>query len=464
LIKLFSTVLSTLKNKGLTAPGEGGDPAYNPQIARFLHAERDLGVPIRFIYLFVVYNFLFFPLSDIPRTEDLHFEVYDLAKMIFLIYGVMNLFYLTVLVTFRNLTYRRLLYAGFIMSMLDALMFCCIIVIEDGFESSLYWVYFGMMLRNAYAVSDAFFQISLNLTIVFLYVIAGLLSETILEYNEASGSWILAESVPNYDIVYLRLALLGGMVIFCFGIQVLFDKERKLIVEQTELRVRNEHLKGVSRLGAEIAHQLKNPLSIINNAAYILEKNQSNPELIKSQASVIRQEISRSDLILRDLMSDANQSSTSVRKLSIKDEVSDAIHRAIPEKIFPNIKVAFENCDEELFLMIQKKHLSEILVNLLVNAREAIGDEGLIKVKISRHSESEIMIQISDSGQGIDPKIQTQVFEAYFSTKDKGTGLGLCIVKKYVEFYSGHIYLNSSENGTTFNLVFPENFSAVGSY
>lgn len=435
------------------------------QMGRFISAERDLGIPVRFVYVILIYNYLFFPVGDMPQTNEVLYEAFALAKKIFIIYVTMNLIYFGMLLYFRRIPYRPLLYATFLMAMLDGLMFCCLIVIEDGFSSSLYWVYFGMMLRNAYAISDPFFQITLNLSIVFLYFIGGLFSDSIFSYDQTSGSWLLAEQKNNSEQVALRLMLLFLMVIFCFWIQVLFDREKKFKEEQLELKIRNEHLNGVGKLVAEIAHQLKNPLSIINNAAYILQKNQSDPDLIRTQAGVIRQEITRSDLILKDLMTDAAQSVSSVKKLSVGDELQKSVARALPEGTFPEIDLELIiPGNEDLYLFIKPSHIAEILDNLLVNAREAVHGSGRIQISVTLSPNSDIVIKISDSGPGIDPKLHTRVFESFFSTKEKGTGLGLGIVKKYIEFYNGKISLDSSDSGTTFTVWFPRTITATTTF
>lgn len=465
MISILKRIKRIFSEKGLRPLSDRNKFSLSPQIGRFVRAERDLGIPIRFVYLALVYNFLFFPVGDMPNTNEVLVEAFALAKKIFFIYLSMNILYLMMLGFIRQIPYRPMLYATFTMALLDGLMFCCLIFIEDGFSSSLYWVYFGMIMRNAYAISDAFFQITLNLSLVLLYLIGCLFSESIFEYDQVSESWFLAETVNNTEQITMRLILLISMVFFCFAFQVLFDREKNLREERLELRVRNEHLKGMGRLVAEIAHQLKNPLSIINNAAYLLEKKQTDPNLVQSQATVIRQEIARSDMILKDLMSDADQSVSSVKKVSLKHEIEMAIKRVIPKETFPNIElICHFPISDDLFLLVQPKHVSEIFINLLVNAREAIKGQGTITIDVARESDSDIVINFSDSGPGIDPKIQTKIFESYFSTKEGGSGLGLGIVKKYLEFYSGTISLKSSATGTTFTLVFPEHISTAGNY
>ena len=436
-----------------------------PQMGRFLSAERDLGIPVRFGYVLLVFYYLFFGVSDLAAADEFYSEPLKLAKKIFLIYGIMNLIFMVMLIQMRWIPFRVMLYGSFAMALLDGLMFCCLIVIEDGFNSVFFWVYFGMLLRNAYAVADAFFQLTLNLGIVGLYAIGGIFGRGLLVYDPTRSSLFDYEESISYEDVTLRMVLLLAMVFFCFGFQVLFDRERRLRDEQQELSIRNEHLKGMGRLAAEIAHQLKNPISIINNAAFTLQRNQQNAELVKTQASIIREEISRSDNILKNLLMDANQSVAPVRKLNVKQAVDEAISQALPQGVFPGISIFFPTqVAPDLFVMMQAKHLSEILVNLLVNAREAMSDDGVITVSAGKNDDLSVVITIADTGPGIPPQDKNRIFEAFFSTKSEGTGLGLGIVKKHVELYGGSITFNSSVTGTQFRLIFPEKLSTAPQY
>lgn len=454
-----------------------------PQIGRFISAERDLGIPVRFVYVLLVFLYLFYGFSDevAARIETIyeetletyHEDTLNLAKKIFLIYVVMNFIYFAMLLNSRRIPFRIMLYGAFTMALLDGLMFCCLIVIEDGFSSSFFWVYFGMILRNAYAVSDAFFQLTLNISVVLMYTIGGIFGTRLLRYDELRDSLLTsAERGMDDQIQHIleqqiidRMILLTVLVLFCFAFQVLFDRQRRLREEQLELSIRNEHLKGMGRLAAEIAHQLKNPLSIISNASYNLQKNPQNQELLQSQSAIIRDEIRRSDSILKNLIHDASDSVSPVRKLNLRKVIDEAVLQAVPREVFPAVKVVFESpVNPEFHLLMQSRHLSEILVNLLVNAREAMNNDGQITIHCGRASETSLFISITDAGPGIPAKSQIRIFEAFFSTKPNGTGLGLGIVKKYVELYGGFISLDSSPSGTRFQIVFPEKLSTAHIY
>lgn len=118
-----------------------------------------------------------------------------------------------------------------------------------------------------------------------------------------------------------------------------------------------------------------------------------------------------------------------------------SIHRDLKPTILP--------------LLMQRNHLSEILVNLLRNAFEALGGQGSIVVTAEQKGRS-VEISIRDDGPGIPPDKVKRIFEAYYTTKEKGSGLGLAIVKHNVELYGGKIQLDSRIGiGTRFTVTFP---------
>ena len=105
---------------------------------------------------------------------------------------------------------------------------------------------------------------------------------------------------------------------------------------------------------------------------------------------------------------------------------------------------------------MQRGHLSEILVNLLQNAREAVGEAGTITVTALCHRDQTVEISVQDDGPGIAPDQLSRIFEAYFTTKERGTGLGLAIVKHNTELYSGTVRVESElGKGAKFTVSFP---------
>ena len=145
-----------------------------------------------------------------------------------------------------------------------------------------------------------------------------------------------------------------------------------------------------------------------------------------------------------------------VEKLDVVAELDRAIAQVFPPAVPTRIKVHREYAAHFPPLLMQRGHLSEILVNLLQNAREALGQKGNVFVTAVCRRDYSIEISVRDDGPGVPPDKIERIFEAYYTTKEKGTGLGLAIVKHNVELYGGTVRVESkSGHGANFILFFP---------
>lgn len=255
----------------------------------------------------------------------------------------------------------------------------------------------------------------------------------------------------------LQLMILWLMTASCYGVQLLLFRERLSLEEERKSAARNDELKAAGRLAAEIAHQLKNPLGIINNAVYSLDKGMRDGKKdLNLQMQIIREEIERSDRILTQLMGYAQLSEGRVEKLDLKEELDRTIDEVFPPGSTYQTQVHRDYATNLPALLMQRSHLSVVLVNLLQNAREALNERGNIHVRAHFGDNNTLQIVIQDDGPGIAFDKLDKIFEAYVTTKAKGTGLGLAIVKHNVELYGGAVKAQSElGKGARFILIFP---------
>lgn len=265
------------------------------------------------------------------------------------------------------------------------------------------------------------------------------------------------EPLPAEEPFLLRLIILWLLTLCCYGVQLLAFRDRLAEEEAQEFAARNSELSTAGRLAAEIAHQLKNPLGIINNAAYSLQRALKEGKALSSeQVQIIREEIERSDRIITQLMGYAELSEGRVEKLSITEELDRAINEVFPARAKYGIEIRKDYSPEFAPLLMQRGHLSGVLVNLLQNAREALHDQGHVHVSARALPDYSIEIVIADDGPGVPVDKLGRIFEPYFTTKEKGTGLGLAIVKHNLELYGGTIRVESKlGKGARFVLLFP---------
>ena len=267
---------------------------------------------------------------------------------------------------------------------------------------------------------------------------------------------------PSADPYVLRVTVLLLFTFCCYGMQLLLARQRRALEERQEFLVRTEQLHSAGRLAAEVAHQIKNPLAIINNAAFsLLRVAKSGQTEAPEPLQIIQEEVAKADRIITQLMGYAQLSEGRVEKLDVIEELNHAIEQAFPPAIPSAVHVQREFAEEFPPLLMQRRHLSESLVNLLQNAREALDGHsgeahGHVSVKAACLKDYSIEITVADDGPGIAPDKIERIFEAYYTTKEKGTGLGLSLVKHNVELYGGTVTVESAlGRGAKFVLLFP---------
>jgi signal transduction histidine kinase len=249
------------------------------------------------------------------------------------------------------------------------------------------------------------------------------------------------------------------MTICCYGVQVLLERQRRAVEEEREFAMREGQLRSAGRVAAEFTHQIKNPLAIINNAAFSLQRALKQGKAISAeQVRIIQEEVEHSDRIITQIMGYAQLSEGHVEKLNLVDELDHAVAQVFPPAAGYPVRIHGDYHTAGFPPMfMQRRHLLDTFVNLLQNAREALGDKGgNVFISAQCHADYSSEVSIRDDGPGIPPDKQEGIFEAYYTTKEKGTGLGLATVKHNVELYGGTVRVESAlGKGARFVLVFP---------
>ena len=450
------------------------------QYSRLKLMERDIGVPVKIAVLGLMAYFLFFTDFEEGRDFILRARVkvaLEPVKAFFLGYVMVNLGAIAFFLTFNRWKLRVVQWGTLVMNFIDAIVVSALVVITGGLDSMVYWVFIVLIVRNAISIPIPVTQISINLLTTLGYATAIVIwkayialeptdrLQTLVALKPMEGQlseeelFALIQVPEQYEgsLFVLRLFFLLLMTALCYGVQVLFDRDRQAQSEAREYSLRREQLRSTGRLAAEIAHRLKNPLAIINNAAFSMKRHldESNSSTTK-QLNMIRDEVDRSDLILTELMGYARLSEGRIERINVKEELLGAIGEVFPPNHTFPIEVQKNLPDILPPLMMQRAHLREIMVNLLVNARDASREGGFVKISCSASPNYEIELRVKDSGEGIPAAQKEQIFEAYFTTKKKGTGLGLAIVKQNTELYGGEVIVESElGEGTEFILTFP---------
>ncbi|MGO8766712.1 MAG: two-component system sensor histidine kinase NtrB [Limisphaerales bacterium] len=400
----------------------------------------------------------------------------EIVRWIFLVYVGGNTIAGLVYYFWRHFPPVTFQWVVFTMGIWDGLFVAGLVFLTDGYESMAYWLFAGLIVLNAISIPLVTPQIVLNLLFSVFYLFAGFLNteiplpelvsppasafhETVrmhqpshrleLPYGADAGDASAKPDLPRLFVLWLLAAC-------CYGVQVMLERQEAAIAEAREFGMRESQLRSAGRLAAEVAHQIKNPLAIISNTAYSLQRSiRENKNTAEQQIAIIQEEVERADRVLTQIMGYAQLSEGHVEKLNVVEEMDRAIAQVFPPAMPTKISIHRDLKPTILPLLMQRNHLSEILVNLLRNAFEALGGQGSIVVTAEQKGRS-VEISIRDDGPGIPPDKVKRIFEAYYTTKEKGSGLGLAIVKHNVELYGGKIQLDSRIGiGTRFTVTFP---------
>jgi len=440
-----------------------------------------IGLPVKAAVICVLFYYFFFSnwFEDVTQgAESIQHLLRQMlhpsrefallcVRYFFLGYVVLNAAAASLFMGMGQLPYSWIRNVVFAIAALDALFFSALTAVTDGFNSVLYWVFLGLIVRNAISVPIASRQLTLNGLVSLGYLLAGFLQRSMQEIetstlslaagNKAIQQSYTAVGIENYTIesVVLRLALLLLMTVCCYGVQTVFDRKWREIEEAREYEQRQQQLQAAGRLAAEIAHQLKNPLAIINNASFALQRTLREGKTITQQIQIIREEVERSDRILTELMGYAQLTEGKVEKINVAEELDRSIDAVFPAAAKYPVEIRRDYGPALPNLLAQRGHISEVFVNILQNAREVLNSHGLISVT-AHYIDGYAVVRIEDNGPGIPPEQLPKIFEPYFTTKPKGTGLGLAIVRHNTEIYGGTVEAQSEiGKGTVFTVKFP---------
>ena len=422
-------------------------PDENEQRVRIRFMERHTMLPVKAVYFLLLVYYLYF--SSWPELDNVRWTLFQTIQWFFLLCLIVNTVIAVMLFRMDEFSIGVLREVVFSICLFDAVLLAMMTELTGGFESFLFWLFLGIQVRNAISMPVATTQIMANLCVSVIYLCAG------------AFDIIVARSVEELEgitvePVMLRALLLVLMTAFCYALQVLIDKQRRMDSEEEEFDRRQSQLQASGRLAAEIAHQIKNPLGIINNTAFTLGKLTAGDQIIQKQVELVREEVNKADQVITKLMGYAQLTEGRLDKLDINDVLDFSITQVFPEghkfgiRIRKNYGIALPP------LLAQYLHISEVFVNILQNSREAVGENGEISIITSYGGNYTLSVVIEDNGPGISLNMMDKVFEPYLTTKEKGTGLGLAIVKHNTELYGGKVEVNSELGKyTRFNLLFP---------
>lgn len=234
------------------------------------------------------------------------------------------------------------------------------------------------------------------------------------------------------------------------------DVTERLLIEDRMRRM--ERYMGLGSLAAGLHHEIKNPLAALSLHVQLLEEEIDNGHTsgdTRQMLSVIKAEVSRIGSVLEGFRDFASIDRLNLGPVDLSDLMKRQIELVRPAALRSGVTFSVQPPAHDLpTINADRIRLEQVLLNLLLNALEAMPDGGNAAVRAFRSGEI-AGVEVTDSGTGIPPELHDRIFDAYFTTKGSGTGLGLAMCDKIMRQHDGSLTFRSTSEGTTFEMALP---------
>jgi two-component system sensor histidine kinase HydH len=226
------------------------------------------------------------------------------------------------------------------------------------------------------------------------------------------------------------------------------------LLESQERLMHSERFAAVGEAAAYVSHEIKNPLMVIGGLAHQVERRLEGDHATQEKLKIIQKEVRRLETFLGDLRDFTRPALPAKQKIDLNQvvrEVETLMLEAVKEK---GVDLG-EKLDPVPFLEADPNQLKQVLVNLIKNALEATEENGQISLTTG-FEDGQAWLAVRDTGKGMPPEVLENIFHPFFTTKDKGTGLGLAVIHKIITDHRGSIQVDSApDRGTTFLIRLP---------
>jgi signal transduction histidine kinase len=234
--------------------------------------------------------------------------------------------------------------------------------------------------------------------------------------------------------------------------------QNRHVLSETQQQLRfTQRVAELGTLAASMAHEIGTPMNVILGRAEMLMR-QTDDETMKKGLGIITAQVERITRLMNQLLAVARRGPPNFRPVDLRDVVKNCLD-AVEERLSQHyIQVVFEHDEELPHIHGDSDLMMQVLLNLVLNAVQAMPESGTLRVAAVREGEQYIRLTVTDTGHGIPPDVLPTIFEPFVTTKARGqgTGLGLTVVLGIVQEHGGSITVESTlGQGTTFTLLLP---------
>ncbi len=265
----------------------------------------------------------------------------------------------------------------------------------------------------------------------------------------------------------LAAGCLAMLAAVAWGARVLFRDTiaplRTQLIETRALAEQREKLASLGVLAAGIAHEIRNPLTALKTRVFTLRKNLDCNSPALEDAAIIDDEIERLDGIVGDFLLFARPRDPDFGEVASHELLRQIRELLAPQLAGSEIELVVESPGDDTIVRGDAKQLKQVLINLVRNAAESIGQKGRITLRTQRSRlplrgavQDVVVLEVEDTGSGIPTKVRGRLFDPFFTTKPAGTGLGLSIAMRILDRHGGTLQFQTAVGrGTTFGAILP---------
>ena len=275
--------------------------------------------------------------------------------------------------------------------------------------------------------------------------------------DEAEVS-ILPHQPKEFAALYSKLDLLGqkfrGARQDASKLKQNLDEMVERMASQLDVATR---LAAISRISGGVAHEIKNPLNAIALRLDLLRARVmagAQEEGLTPEIDVLSREVRRLDRVVKTFLDFSRPVDVRLTEVDLAALAKDVTILMTPQARVAGIEMTYEDLGGTALMRGDADLLKQAILNLVVNATEAMKNGGHLRVSVSHEADS-VAIEVADDGPGIPPEVREKVFQLYFTTTERGSGIGLAMTYRAVQLHNGTVDFVSDSGGTTFRLQFP---------
>ena len=379
---------------------------------------------------------------------------------IIILYGLIaTIFLLSFVYALALYRIKRLILIAYVQIIIDTFIVSVILFVTGNYSSIFSFLYLVVIIYSSILIPIRGTMVIAAICSIQFGILVDLeYYGVILPFD--TEDLLLASAYTWNQVLYKILITMTACFAVAFLSSFLSEQVRRT---RNELRIMADHVKRVDKMAAigemaaGLAHEIKNPLASLTGSIQLLREDIRYDADHDRLMQIVLREADRLSSLATNFLLYARPPAGKVEALELEKVIIDTIELFEKDASNDGRITTTKNLQAGIWISMDPMQLRQILWNLLINAAEAIKDEGNIHIELFGAKNKQVYIKIIDTGCGMSPDDINLIFDPFFTTKASGTGLGLSIVHRILEAYDALLDVESAiDQGTTFNLKFKQ--------